>query len=110
MANDTATDPTRPVAVGDIFSASWGYDQTNVDHYKVVKVTETGARFRKIGTKVVGNDRVAPDPEVELDEQFFRRIVLTRGKPGASFRKSYGWLSRISATTDQYATIHGMGH
>ena len=26
------------VAVGDVFEASWGYDQTNIDYYQVVRV------------------------------------------------------------------------
>jgi len=26
------------VAVGDVFKASWGYDQTNIDYYQVVRV------------------------------------------------------------------------
>lgn len=39
----------RAVAVGDIFVASWGYDQTNVDFYEVVRLTKTQAYIRPIG-------------------------------------------------------------
>ncbi len=30
------------VQIGDFFSCSWGYDQTNVDFYKVVGMTASG--------------------------------------------------------------------
>lgn len=33
---------TAPVQVGDFFVSTWGYDQTNVDFYKVVGVTPSG--------------------------------------------------------------------
>lgn len=37
------------VKVGDIFSASWGYDQTNVDFFQVVAlVGETSVRVREV--------------------------------------------------------------
>lgn len=36
--------------VGDIFRASWGYDQTNIDYYEIVAlVGECFAKVRKIG-------------------------------------------------------------
>jgi hypothetical protein len=35
--------------VGDIWNSSWGYDQTNVDFYQVVKVTAKTVTVRKIG-------------------------------------------------------------
>ncbi|MEW6901087.1 hypothetical protein [Trueperella pyogenes] len=33
------TTTTTEVNVGDIFASSWGYDQTNVSFYQIVKVT-----------------------------------------------------------------------
>lgn len=30
------------VKVGDVFTCSWGYDQTNVDFYRVIKTTASG--------------------------------------------------------------------
>lgn len=40
------------VKVGDVFRASWGYDQTNVDYYEVVAlVGETMAEIREIGAR-----------------------------------------------------------
>lgn len=37
------------VKVGDVFYTSWGYDQTNVDFYQVIAITEGGCYIRPIG-------------------------------------------------------------
>lgn len=38
----TATVTVPDVLVGALFVCSWGYDQTNVDFYKVLSVTKSG--------------------------------------------------------------------
>ena len=38
----TTTTGTGTVKVGDVFVASWGYDQTNIDYEQVVGVTASG--------------------------------------------------------------------
>lgn len=38
----TATTEVPEVKVGDFFVSSWGYDQTNVDFYRVVGLTPSG--------------------------------------------------------------------
>ncbi len=49
---------TETVEVGDIFYCSWGYDQTNIDFYKVVKKTKTGISIVPMSKKVIEyNDR-----------------------------------------------------
>lgn len=50
--SDTAVE-TRPVEVGDIFCSSWGWDQTNVDYYKVVRTTAKSAWLVPIGQVMV---------------------------------------------------------
>lgn len=40
--------------VGKILVSTWGYDQTNVDFYKVVRESESFVWLQKIGNKVVG--------------------------------------------------------
>ena len=62
-------DKTKPVEVGDIFERSWGYDQTNVDFYKVIALTKSAksAKVIKIGQKMVKqtgdmSELVEPDP------------------------------------------------
>lgn len=43
----TAVETVAPaVKVGDFFYSSWGYDQTNVDFYKVVGMTASGKSVR----------------------------------------------------------------
>jgi hypothetical protein len=46
------------ILLNDIYYSSWGYDQTNISYYQVVKVTAKSATLRKIdGERVqVGND------------------------------------------------------
>lgn len=54
------------VKVGDFFSSSWGYDQTNIDFYKVVEVSKSGATVKvqewsqTTSPAGQGSDRVAP--------------------------------------------------
>jgi hypothetical protein len=51
---------------GDIMECSWGYDQTNIDYYEVVKTTASSVWLKKLTKKVVGGgtgyDTVAPVP------------------------------------------------
>lgn len=41
------------VNVGDIFVCTWGYDQTNVDFYRVIKKTKTGVSLIPMSKKVI---------------------------------------------------------
>jgi hypothetical protein len=61
------------VEIGHILSASWGYDQTNIDYYKVIRKTATMVEVRAIGQKHVESassmsEYVMPDPDNELFE------------------------------------------
>ncbi len=48
------------VKVGDLFSASWGYDQTNVDFFQVVAlVGETSVRVREVYPPILTRDGVS---------------------------------------------------
>lgn len=66
----------KPVELGDIFERSWGYDQTNVDFYKVIEITKTGksAKVIKIGQKIFKenefmSETVIPDPDKVTGEK-----------------------------------------
>jgi hypothetical protein len=39
----------KEVKVGDIFYTSWGYDQTNVEFYKVVRATKSSVWVQETG-------------------------------------------------------------
>lgn len=51
----TTTATESAVQVGDYFYSSWGYDQTNVDFYKVVGMTASGksVKVQKWSSSVV---------------------------------------------------------
>ena len=59
---------TRTVgpAVGDLLVSSWGYEQTNIDFWRVVSLTASGksARIMPVAQRVVdyskGSERVVP--------------------------------------------------
>lgn len=55
------------VKVGDFFYASWGWDQTNIDFYKVVGLTPKGVKIQHWTSattqSVTGADMVIPGVE-----------------------------------------------
>jgi hypothetical protein len=67
--------------VGDILVSSWGYDQTNVDFYKVVGTTASGKSVKliRIGQRIVeetgwAQETVVADPTFEVGDAFTRRF------------------------------------
>jgi hypothetical protein len=44
----------KDLRVGDLFSNSWGYDQTNVDFYQVTEIKGKTFTIREIGSKRCG--------------------------------------------------------
>jgi len=47
--NMTQTIEKQEVKVGDIFYTSWGYDQTNVEFYKVIRATKSSVWVQQTG-------------------------------------------------------------
>jgi len=73
------------VEIGHILSASWGYDQTNIDYYKVIRKTATMVELRAIGQKFVEaqssmSEYVMPDPDNELFESDYVKIEEAKAK------------------------------
>lgn len=72
---------------GQILVASWGYDQTNIDYYQVVKGAEVGkfAQIKSIPAKWCGGDGnggsyLLPDTEAKNDgDKIFKKKVQTTG-------------------------------
>lgn len=61
--------PVRTPVVGDILVSSWGYEQTNIDFYRVLKVTKASVVIAQVssvtkrtdwggGKKTPGNETV----------------------------------------------------
>lgn len=49
------TENVYGVKEGDVFVEEWGYDQTNIDFYQVVKTTKKMVEIKPIAGKHVGN-------------------------------------------------------
>lgn len=79
----------EPLKVGDILYSSWGYDQTNIDFYKVIEITKSGksAKIQSIGQKVTRNagfmcEYVIANPAVVSSGKILtKRIKEYNGKP-----------------------------
>ena len=78
---------TNSVEVGDIFVCSWGYDQTNIDFYKVVKKTKTGVSIVPMSKKVI-----------EYDDRYMTGKVL----PGEVFVGSKPIRRKLNKYGDKY--------
>lgn len=69
------------VQVGDIYVASWGWEQTNVDAYQVVAKKGATVTLRKIGLCSVDGsegfmcDRVVPVKDAFIGEEFTKRVT-----------------------------------
>lgn len=113
---DTAT-IYAPVKEGDIFVSSWGYDQTNIDFYEVVKVTPSG---KSVWTKRISQefteqrgaygDKVVavPGSWSETAEPKLHRLKYYDGEPQfrvASYASAWLWDG-----TPRHQTAFGFGH
>ena len=69
------------VKEGDIYVASWGWEQTNVDAYQVVAKKGASVVLREIalesieGSEGFMSDRVRPVKDAFIGEEFKKRIV-----------------------------------
>jgi hypothetical protein len=95
--------------VGDLFYSSWGYEQTNIDFYKVL--ARSGMRFTLIEvagtverTDSCGNDHVVADPNLETGESF-HKIINEHGFSLTSYSNARPW-----AGDPMYQTGINNGH
>ncbi len=52
-ASDTFVAAPKLPKEGDVLVCSWGYDQTNIDYYQVIKVTAAAVRIVRINKKTL---------------------------------------------------------
>ncbi|WP_433863153.1 hypothetical protein [Sphingobacterium thalpophilum] len=72
--------------LGDIFVESWGYEQTNVDFYQVIKVNKASVVLRKIGSKSLQATGWASDEVEPLKDDFVGEQTWTkRTKQGSKY-------------------------
>lgn len=94
--------------VGTIVYSSWGYEQTNVDFYRVVKVTRQGVTLLPIKSRTVKQvgdmaAQVAPLDEPRDDaEPFWRRVTSTSIHIEGGYRYASKW-DRESTYRSWYA-------
>lgn len=88
----------KGVKVGDIFTYSWGYDQTNVDCYQVVELKGTSTALLKeisrkfiehTGNGMAGYFEPIKDCFVKDAETLTKRIQTTGGKEPTGKYRTY---------------------
>ncbi len=67
------------IETNSILKSSWGYDQTNIDFYEVIKVQNGWATIQKIGSNTTEQagflaEYVVPVPEFKIGKPFRRKI------------------------------------
>ena len=55
MTNKTKEIKTNPVKVGNLLVNSWGWEQTNINFYQVVRVTKSSVFYRPISKTYVSD-------------------------------------------------------
>jgi len=95
--------------VGDILSASWGYDQTNVNYYEIVEVRGKQVLLREIGKKNVRSERgaeyVGPAKGKFISEKMRRTPNMYGGVKINSSIHASKWDGK-----PMYETAFGWGH
>ena len=96
------------IQVGDIFVDSWGYDQTNVDFYKVTKKLKASIKIVKIGSEVVerfiSSMMVVPRPSINTSEEI-TKIPQDGYVKTSSFSHAVPW-----SGNPMHETAPGWGH
>ena len=93
---NAATQPTAKHAyqVGDILVSSWGYDQTNVSFYEVVKVTAATVRVRRRNASVTSSGNMSGysvPSEGFFDSETLSRTVKDDAIRIESYERAYRW-------------------
>lgn len=95
----------RGADVGDILSASWGYDQTNVNFYQIIKlVGKFTVVIREVGSKHTDDSHVVASPDSFIGDEKRIRLANGSGKVGSSQYVSV-WDGKPA-----YETPFGYGH
>ena len=69
------------VEIGHIVYASWGYDQTNIDFYKVIRKTAAMVELRAIGQKYVESTSSMSEYVVaDADNELFESAHISRAE------------------------------
>lgn len=94
--------------LGDIISYSWGYDQTNVDFFEVVRVSASSVWIRQRNSSVIETGNMSgeakPASGFASEEVLRKKIQIFNGRPILSMKHGIGNLwSGESLRTSWYA-------
>ena len=87
---------THSLKIGDILESSWGYDQTNVDFYKVIGVSPTRVRVVKVKAQSTsgaswGTGTKVPVPDAQDGDPMWRKVHESGPKQYGVRIASYAW-------------------
>lgn len=85
--------------VGDILVSSWGYDQTNIDYYQVVRVTRATVTVRPIAAHTTSSDSGWTGTASPLPDRFTGDPIRRKIQHGWSG----GWGVRIDDVANAWA-------
>ena len=115
------------VEVGDLFACHWGYDQSNWNFYRVVRVTATKAEVTPVKRVLVEsdgpNDKVTGGHEpaeydvlVGIGREDTKRTKLCtvktgyKGQPTLVLRSGQYWANKVDEGATFHETGYGWGH
>lgn len=97
--------PLPVVNIGDIYVTSWGYDQTNIDYYKVVSVKNKTVNLVSIGQtrNYTGSmqGECVPDPNV-VGNKIYTKRMINNGDSVSFKMTSYSWAYKWNGKTNHF--------
>lgn len=99
---------TTLATVGDIFYSPWGYEQTQIDYYQVVKTTAAMVTLRKIEKVIVRGqgepqEYVMPIADAFKGDAFSKKVRASSYQGAAvtltSYSSAYKWDGKEKAQT-----------
>jgi len=115
MTNTTTTaSPSRTPLVGDILVSSWGYEQTNIDFYRVVKVTSARATIIPMGKITVQSGAMSGKVVPNMNQTFgtpmsrsFKSFTNWENEPSYGVKiNSYERATPWSGEAMEYTSYH----
>jgi hypothetical protein len=85
----TTTANNHSFKAGDILVSSWGYGQTNIDYYEVIKVTASTISIRELECDITPNGFMCGDSAPRLGQYRSDEIKTKRPKNGCVRISSY---------------------
>jgi hypothetical protein len=81
IAELEGTMPSEGYKEGDILNTDWGWEQTNVEFYQVVKATEKSVWLREIDNKATYSSKTMSGDKTPIPGKFVNATILKRKMP-----------------------------